>query len=134
MIKVKFSELRAPLFLNGRNFGTKLDYTKPQLSMLYNREEKELYVFYGDQMAMIPRESCASIVPVDMQDFGVKAPAPEVKKQQVVKPQAATPPVKAQVGGPGDVVRSAQVWNPITEPPKKPGRPSKFQGGDNQGE
>jgi hypothetical protein len=54
-MKLKYAELNQPLFLNGKNFGTKLDAKRQSdLSLNYDVKDRELTVEWKGQMAIFP--------------------------------------------------------------------------------
>jgi hypothetical protein len=104
-IKLKFSELHNPLFLAGTNLQLKLDPTKRQgMTLIYDREEKELLVYWNNEVAIIPSSNVSSMTPVDPTILGT-LPKAEVKPQP--KPAPTGKPIRAQVQDPTrDVVFS----------------------------
>lgn len=62
-LKLTFCELHTPLFMAGKNFGTKLDPTKlPGLTLTYDRSEKEVIVEYNRQVGIVPTSNVAVAV------------------------------------------------------------------------
>ena len=60
--QLRFAELHNPLFFAGRNWGTKLDPgVKAELSIFYDREQKELIVKTGDRECFLPYSSVQSM-------------------------------------------------------------------------
>ncbi len=65
-INLKFAELHTSLFLNGKNFGLKLDPCgSPDkfngIKLIYDREFKELHVVWGKETAIIPSSNVVSM-------------------------------------------------------------------------
>lgn len=61
-VSVKFAELHVALFLNGKNFGLKLDPTKiTGLTMIYDYDKEELLVSWNKlpDVAHIMKSTCA---------------------------------------------------------------------------
>jgi hypothetical protein len=66
MINIKYAHLHAPLFHAGINCGDKLDPTKRAgLTLVYDRDEKELHVTLGKITTILPHTSVFSMVPED---------------------------------------------------------------------
>lgn len=64
MLDVGFAELHNPLFLGGKNHGTKLDsHRYPNLKMQYDQEEKELIVEWQGHKGHVPSPNVAYYVP-----------------------------------------------------------------------
>ena len=85
VISIVFAELHTPLFLAGKNFGSKLQPNQTSgLTLFYNRKEKELIVVYNGQGAIIPAPSIASMTPADPKDLGLGVQA-EVEKVTTTK-------------------------------------------------
>lgn len=79
-IKLRFAELHNPLFFAGRNWGTKLDPgVKAELSIFYDREQKELIVKTGDRECFLPYSSVQSM----------EAGEPEKRAVQITHPIVA---------------------------------------------
>ncbi len=71
MLQLKFVELHNPLFLGGKNFGLKLDISKlAGLRMEYDRAEKELLVYWNDEVGIVPSSNVACMTA----DNGVAKP------------------------------------------------------------
>lgn len=68
-VKIQFANLMKPLFLNGRNFGEKV-LAKPDITMDYDMNRKELYVMYAGRVALIPSAGISSLEPVNPRDIG----------------------------------------------------------------
>lgn len=80
-INLKFAELHNSLFLGGKNFGLKLDPGKLSgLKLVYDRPEKELLVYWGDHVGIIPSSNIAAMV----------EGLPEVKVPQHSHPMVAS--------------------------------------------
>lgn len=104
IIKVKFAELHAPLFLNGKNHGLKL-FSKNGIILEYDKEEKELLVNYRGSIAHLPSTSVHSYEPDSM----TLSEAAMTELSQSSGPSIApTKKVKAQVSGPHDHVFAGQ--------------------------
>lgn len=70
-IELEFAELHNPLFLSGSNLQMKLipgtaKHGKEGLTLFYDREEKELLVYYKDRMAIIPSSNVSSMTPKEL--------------------------------------------------------------------
>lgn len=90
-INLEFAELQTPLFLAGTNHGTKLSVDKRPVVLIYDREEKELLVYFNKKLAIIPASNIASMTPVEVAAIEAK---PEVKAEAPkgkVKAQVSTP-------------------------------------------
>lgn len=96
-LELEFVELHTPLFFGGINFGTKLDPTKrTTMRLVYDRTEKELWVYNKDKYTIVPRENVANMTPIDQTRNTPKFESP---KETVVQPRAPGRP-KAQVSTP----------------------------------
>ena len=104
-IVLKFCELHVPLFLNGTNLQMKLDTnSRVGLSLIYDRSEKELMVYFNGGLAIIPSSNVASMTPEDPTILGGHPTAKPIKQPKVSQPGK---PVVAQVSDPTrDVVFS----------------------------
>ena len=126
-IDIKEMVLEAPLFISGVNFGTKLPCSKGKVEMFCNDPNSNIAVIiYKNDYSFVKFQSATLMDPSQ-----IGGPKPQDKKLQVI-PSPVHNPVKAQISGPEKF--TAQVSNPISDVPKKPGRPAKFQGQDRQGE
>lgn len=109
-INLKFSELHTPMFLAGVSLGNKLDTAKrSDLKLVYDRDQKELIVFFKGQVAILPSSNVVSMTPYNAQDVGVdfdtvESPKPEPQKVVPHKPIKAqvSDPVRDKVFGPGN--------------------------------
>lgn len=128
-IDLEFVELHAPLFVDGINYGLKL-YSDPKkakspIEMYYDTELKHTVIICKAKVALI--ENSASMTLSNPKQIGVDismTPAPLMARPTIVRPTE----IKAQVSGPERVLHNAQVESPISHPPRKPGRPAKYQG------
>lgn len=69
MIDVKFAELHNPLFLNGKNFGVKLDpHRYREITLVYDKEDKELLVTWNKTTAHVPSPNVAYYIPGIVED------------------------------------------------------------------
>lgn len=98
-IELKFAELHTPLFLKGKNHQMKLysGEKHPETRLFYEREEKELHVYFHDEVAIVPCSNVASMQPTitpELPKIELKAAPPPVVKG----------PIKAQVSTPHDHV------------------------------
>jgi hypothetical protein len=93
-IPLKFAELHNPLFLGGTNLGNKLITEKRPLTLVYEREWKELHVTHNGKFAILPIEAVASMEPIDTAMFGLGNIEPKIK------PNPEPKVIKAQVGAP----------------------------------
>ena len=96
MLKLEFVELHGPLFLAGKNHGLKL-FNKAGVTLLYDRQEKELHVQFNEKTAIIPSTNIVAMHPYVGET--VKAAPPVVKG--VVKAQRSTPHDHVFSDGPG---------------------------------
>jgi hypothetical protein len=122
--KVKLVQLHEPLFLAGTNMGVKLitKSHKGEAELLHDEESDHIIVNYKGETAHIKNWASFNI------DNGKIL---EVKQTH----HAETAFIgKAQVGGPGEVFRTAQVSTPMDKVQGKPGRRPKYQGEESQGE
>jgi hypothetical protein len=100
-INLKFAEVHQQLFLAGTNLGVKLNPgTGPAhrtgLVLTYDRAEKELLVYWNNEVAIIPSTNVVSMTPSDPLVLGAyQHPAPSPAPQPVHKTpkgaQASTP-------------------------------------------
>jgi hypothetical protein len=87
-MRIKYAETIQPLFLNGKNFGTKLDAKRnPDLRLDYNSKERELTAFWKGQTAIFPNFN-GYLVEWDESAF---KPVVSVTPVGRVKAQASTP-------------------------------------------
>lgn len=99
-ISLCFAELHNALFLNGTNLNLKLDIkNRPELSLTYDREEKELLVVYKGVLAIVPSSNVSSMTPIDPSILGVSLSSPQPKPVIPFKGKG-----KAQVSTPHDHV------------------------------
>ncbi len=76
MVEVGFAELHNELFLNGKNFSKKLDtHKRPDLSLVYDKEEKELLVTWNKKVAHVPSTNVAYYIPGVAEDRKVDQPS-----------------------------------------------------------
>lgn len=124
--KVKFVQLHKgeDLFVCGSNLGPRLTekHAKGILGLSHDTDTDHIIVEFKGERAHIKNWASFN------EDINHKE---EPKNES--KPQVANVAVKAQIGGPQDVF-TAQVSTPHSQPPKKPGRPAKYQGEESQGE
>lgn len=107
------------LFLSGKNFGSKIAPGQKNITELsFDTETGLAKVVCEGQMALI-----RGFMSVTVKRQGI-----ELKPKPT--PEYANVPVKAQVGGPGDVRRKAQVETPIDKVQGIPGKRAKYQGGE----
>lgn len=104
-IDLKFAETHNPIFLAGTNLQLKLDPSKRTgMVLIYDRDEKELLVYWNKEMAIIPLSNVSNMIPSDPTILGKVSPSPE-KLQP--KPAPTGKPITAQVSDPTrDVVFS----------------------------
>lgn len=96
-IKLAFVELHSPLFLAGKNFSTKIATEKTNVTLIYDRDEKELHVVYMGKAAIIPFTSVHSMEPVNAKDADIDmTPANAIGIEHPV----AVGKIKAQVSAP----------------------------------
>lgn len=90
-LELKSAEVHNPLFLAGRNLGTKLDPGKlAGLRLFYDRKEKELLVHWASEIGVLPSSNVACMV------FGV----PVKRAEQYAHPIVAGIAASAQVETP----------------------------------
>lgn len=128
-IDLKFIQLKEPLFLSGVNFGLKLTpQSKGGLEMfLTDITSMKATIIYKGEYCFA---ECSSVTLADPSQVG--GPKPVARNLAVLAPSFPGP-VQAQIGGPTSPF-NAQVSDPTSAAPKKPGRPAKFQGQESQGE
>lgn len=124
MIKCQYIQLHAPLFLAGTNYGDKLKAKsgKGTLELLYDEENRRAKITSDKGFCYITESSVFSYEP----EQGVIIPVQKHYDHRIA-------PVNAQIGGPNSVF-TAQVSNPITDPPKTIRRRARFQGEEGQQE
>ena len=90
MLQIKFAELHNPLFLAGKNFGTKLDPSKlTGLKMEYERDLKEFYIHWSGEKAILPLTSVSYML-----EGEAKVTPPQAHHPQIVgiaSAQVSTP-------------------------------------------
>ena len=105
IINLTFAELHTPLFLNGKNWGVKLDVAaahRGKIELHYDRAEKELHVKAGPKLAIIPLSNVVSMTPAPE---GLDSLESISKMEFVPKPKPGTPgKIKAQASTPMDHV------------------------------
>ena len=69
-INLKFAELHNCLFLAGTNLQMKLDPSKRPLQLVYDRDEKELLVYFNNEVAIVPSSNVSSMTPINPADVG----------------------------------------------------------------
>lgn len=126
ILDLEFVELHQPLFIDGMNFGLKL-YADPKknkapIEMWYDTELRHTVIVYKQKVALI--ESTASKTLKNPDQLGY--PVLETK-QTLIR-------MDLPQSHPNHPMKTAQVSTPISQPPKKPGRPAKYQGDESQGE
>lgn len=121
-IEIEFAELHNPLFLAGTNLQLKLpqDQHKSRLKMQYDREHKELHVFYGGKMAIVPSSNVASMTPktlVNQIEPG-QTPVPMEldRKKLQVEQEKVVPQTQARgaTTAKAQHLKSAQVQTPMS--------------------
>lgn len=134
VLKLRFAEIHAPLFLmgdKGTNLGTKLDPAKRKgLTLEYDREEKELLVTFDNMEAIIPVTNVATMIPETKETKKVAAKAEAAAKLDLATQaeRATRPAVNAQVSGPQMHVHAGPGAGQTgqDDPAKRgPGRPPK---------
>ena len=92
---LEFVELHAPLFLNGKNLGVKLDHKKhPGIEMAWDSDEKMLYIRHthpggATKTGVIPSSSVHCMVPQEAKVEAPKAATPVASRSaQVSTPQS----------------------------------------------
>lgn len=140
-IDLEFVELHTPLFLDGKNFGTKLysDRTKNskgELEIWYETDLEHTFVISNGKIAMIEATASKTIAnPEQLKDY-VKATVknPMMSHKNVEATMVSVNRAQAQVAGPGIGLKSAQVATPMDKVQGTPGKKPKFQGQESQGE
>lgn len=141
-IDLKFVELHTPLFLAGTNFGMKL-YTDPKknskgsLEIWYETDIEHTFVIYNGEIAIIEATASKTIADPEQVKMFLKdrvAPSKGLFNKTNHAEASIKSIVNAQVSGPGMGLMSAQVSDPTSKAPKKPGKPAKYQGEESQGE
>src|SRR4051812_28251391 len=100
--EAKYVTLHTPLFLAGTNLSDKLDINKrTDIKLVYDSEDKELYVIYNQQIALVLSSNIASIIPKDVSSFGFDVSTPAQLNTPVPAPSK---PIKAQASTPQDHV------------------------------
>lgn len=139
-IDLEFVELHTSLFLSGVNFGLKLyPNSKGGIEMYYDTDIEHTVIVYKDKVAII--ESTASKTLKDPRQININTSHKITKETTSYQLDGATglPVIKrAQISGPEPYSQtqaiqpmqriSAQIETPITNMPRKPGRPAKYQG------
>ncbi len=108
-MKLEFAELQNPLFLAGKNHGTKLHATRPGDPALdFNEEKNLLYIQYNGKLGLIPLSNVVSMTPKAEEEKEVlQAPennvqtAPTGKHQKNRNAQVNTPTSHVFGEGPG---------------------------------
>lgn len=92
-IELSFAELHTALFLAGTNLGLKLNKThtglgqRQGLHLIYDREQKELLVYWNKSLAIVPSTNVASMTPVDSEVVGAYPDQQEMKPVQAITPR-----------------------------------------------
>lgn len=111
LLPVPFAELHNPLFLAGKNHGTKLDPIKDnKLTLQYVWDKKILLVGYNGKLGVVPDSNIASITlgsaDIISQILGVEILIPESTYQKPMVVTAGSAPMTTNVS------RTAQVADP----------------------
>lgn len=122
--KVKLVQLHEPLFLAGTNHGVKLmpKSSKGEVQLSHDSESDHVIVEYKGEIAHIKNWASFNI------DNGKVDERIHLTHSEVASIS------KAQVGGPGEVYKTAQVSTPMDKIQGKPGRKARYQGEETQGE
>lgn len=130
-LDLEFMQLHEPLFLDGVNFGLRLEpkSAKGHLNLNYDTELQLGLVTFRGKVAIVPNIANATVA--NPHQLGIQT-IEEIKIAPVV---AINPHVRAQVSGPEKPVQTfpTQVSDP-TKVVRRPGRPPRFQGEETQGE
>lgn len=72
--EVGYAMLHTPLFLGGKNLSEKLDrHHRPELHMVYDKQEMELVVSWNKKTARIPSTNVAYYIPGEAEDRKIQA-------------------------------------------------------------
>jgi hypothetical protein len=83
-IDLSFAELHNALFLGQANLQLKLDPKRRSgLVLQYDRDEKELLVYFGGELAIVPASNISSLTPKDPTVLG---PVPGVIRAPILTP------------------------------------------------
>lgn len=116
MLKIKAVETHTPVFLNGKNLGTKLDSKNPGLSNMilsYDEDTKRVWVEWNGAACFLTETGIHTLHPhpKDLKGFGYKLQNELITPNS--KPFAATPQVS-------NVSQTAQIETPmqrVQQPP-----------------
>ena len=92
-IELVFAELHTALFLAGTNLGLKLNKThtglgqRTGLHLIYDREEKELLVYWNKSLAIVPSTNVASMTPANPEVLGDLPAELDVKPVMAITPR-----------------------------------------------
>lgn len=140
-IDLKHIELHSPVFLGGINFAKHITPTeKGGCEIYFDTELNHTVLIHKGNVALI--QSVASMTLTNPAELGIKPKEPSrIAAVQLAINHIASEVIRAQAGGPGDVLASrtrpnvtAQVETPISKVQGKPGRRPKYQGEESQGE
>jgi hypothetical protein len=91
LIELNFAETHSPIFMNGKNLGTKLFPEKTTgLKLWFNEDKDRLEIEYNKVMACTPSSSVLTWIPQNPKDIGHNHP--EIKKRastHIAHPQTA---------------------------------------------
>lgn len=103
LVSIEYAELHTPLFLGGKNFGTKLEphgkhkHAQYGLSLEFDESKKRMLAKYLSKTAHIPEAAVAYWIPGDGSQFKVvKNEAPPANKG--ITAQVSTPQSHVQAG------------------------------------
>ena len=122
-IECQFMELLKPLFLAGTNYGEKLKEQSGKGTLRISFDEEKNRSEIHDSKGFYTYVGIAGIFTWE--------PKQEKKLAVVVNKShdmSVNVPVRAQVGGPQDVFRTAQVETPMDKVQVRRGRPARYQG------
>lgn len=123
-IDLKFAELHTPLFHAGTNLGQKLDIKKRPIKLIYDRTEKELIIFFNNEVTILPHGNVAAMTPIDstmfIKEYGFKDIVKELEKPVHIAPVSITSaqievPMQKPRGRPATVKTTAQVSHPVED-------------------
>lgn len=98
-INLKQAVLHTSVFIGG-NLGTNLQIkNRTGLRLVYNTEDKDVYVYFNKEVGIIPNANVASMVPVNPEDLENADPVVPTPVVAPVGP-APTRKLKAQVSTP----------------------------------
>lgn len=98
-IPIRFVQLHESLFLGGKNHQLKVT-ANPELSLTYDRDNKELHVVYKGQATIMPVQAVNSMEPIDPIKADITMTAYPVI---TAPPPPPAKPIKAQASAPNGI-------------------------------